>query len=173
MHPLAPLALLASAAFAAGPASAAAAFGTTQVIQQRTSDGRVLLTDRPAPGAKTERTWQMRADDPATARQRELDVKAEARQVSERIQRTLDQQRRADEENERTRLARMEFERRDGSSDEQLLYAPYGAAYPLTNWRGNSRFDCRGRGFDCMGHGNRPHPPPHRHGHRGSMFEHR
>jgi hypothetical protein len=168
MHPLAPLALLVCSAIAAGPAFAAAAPSTTQIIQQRTSDGRILLTDRPAPGAKTERTWQMRADDPATARQRELDVKAEARQVSERIQRTLDQQRRADEESERTRLARMEMERRDGSSDDQLLYAPYGAAYPVTNRRGNSRFDGHG-----PGNGNRPHPAPHKNGQRGSMFERR
>ena len=57
-----------------------------------------------------------RADDPATARQRALEVKAEAQQVSERIQRMLDQQRRADEESERTRLARM----RDGAARPSL-----------------------------------------------------
>src|SRR5947209_10479283 len=168
MHPRTPLALLVSTALVAGSAFAAAAPATTQIIQQRTSDGGILLTDRPAPGAKTERTWQMRAVDPAAARQRELDVKAEAQQVSERIQRTLDQQRRADEESERMRLARMELERRDGSSDDQLLYAPYGAAYPVTNRRGNSRFDGHG-----PGNGHRPHPAPHKNGHSGSMFERR
>jgi len=74
-----------------------------------------------------------------------------------------------DEESERTRLARMEVERRDRPSDDQLLYAPYGAAYPLSSWRANSRFDGRGR-FDGHGHGSRPHPAPHKSGHAGSMI---
>ena len=42
-------------------------------------------------GAKTERTWQVEREDPAAARQRAIDVKAEANLVTERVQRMLDQ----------------------------------------------------------------------------------
>ncbi len=46
--------LLAVAALAGAPSLAtAAAAATTEIIQQRTADGRVLLTDRPSAGAKT------------------------------------------------------------------------------------------------------------------------
>ena len=31
--------------------------GSTLIVQQRTADGRILLTDRPVPGATTERSW--------------------------------------------------------------------------------------------------------------------
>ena len=68
--------------------SLAAAEATTQILQQRTPDGSILLTDRPSPGAKTERSWQVEREDPAAARQRAIDVKAEANLVSERIQRS-------------------------------------------------------------------------------------
>ena len=89
----------------------AAAEATTKILQQRTPDGSILLTDQPSPGAKTERSWQVSAQDRAAERQRAIDVKAEANLVSERIQRSLDSQRRADDEAQRMRLADLQLER--------------------------------------------------------------
>ena len=80
-------ALPAAASAAAGPAA------TTQIYQQRTADGRILLTDRPSPMATTERQWQMSPEDAAAARQRALDVKLEAQAVTERVQRSIERQR--------------------------------------------------------------------------------
>jgi hypothetical protein len=110
MHKLLAVAFI--AASCAGPAGAATA-EATQVLQQRTADGRLLLTDRPAPGARTERSWQIEREDPAAARQRALDIKAEANLVAERVQRMLDQQRqqRADDDAQRMRLAALQLER--------------------------------------------------------------
>ena len=89
----------------------AAAEATTKILQQRTPDGSILLTDQPSPGAKTERSWQVSAPDRAAERQRAIDVKAEANLVSERIQRSIDSQRRADDEAQRMRLAYLQLER--------------------------------------------------------------
>ena len=110
MHKLIAVAFLGAAC--AGPACAAAT-EATQVLQQRTADGRLLLTDRPVPGAKTERSWQLEREDPAAARQRALDVKAEASLVAERVQRMLEQQQqqRADDDAQRLRLAGLQLER--------------------------------------------------------------
>ena len=88
----------------------AAAEATTKILQQRTPDGSILLTDQPSPGAKTERSWQVTGQDRAAERQRAIDVKAEANLVSERIQRSIDSQRRADDE-ARMRLAYLQMER--------------------------------------------------------------
>ena len=107
MRPLAALAVLAVAA-TLSPRVAAEA--TTKIFQQRTPDGSILLTDQPSPGAKTERSWQVNAQDRAAERQRAIDVKAEANLVSERIQRSIDSQRRADEE-ARMRMAYLQLER--------------------------------------------------------------
>ena len=91
--------------------SLATAEATTKILQQRTPDGSILLTDQPSPGAKTERTWQVNAQDRAAERQRAIDVKAEANLVSERIQRSIDSQRRADDEAQRMRMAYLQLER--------------------------------------------------------------
>ena len=88
----------------------AAAEATTKILQQRTPDGSILLTDQPSPGAKTERSWQVTGQDRAAERQRAIDVKAEANLVSERIQRSIESQRRADDE-ARMRLAYLQMER--------------------------------------------------------------
>jgi hypothetical protein len=166
MHPLTRLALLASAVLAAAaPAVAASDPPTTQIVQQRTSDGRILLTDRPAAGATTERTWQVRAEDPAAARQRALDVKAEAQQVSERIQRMIEQQRLADDMSQRTRIAAMALNQQ-GQQDDMPFY-DYGwpvGGFPLApgrfggGRRGHSHFfdDHRGHGHGMNG----PKPMP-------------
>jgi hypothetical protein len=108
MHKLIAVALLGLA----GAGSALAAAPTTQIFQQRTADGSLLLTDHPAAGAKTERSWQVEREDPAAARQRAIDVKAEANLVTERVQRMLDrQQRRADDDALRMRMASMQSDR--------------------------------------------------------------
>jgi hypothetical protein len=173
MHPLAPLALLAcsmvtaASAFAATPA-------TTQIVQQRLSDGRILLTDQPVRGATTERSWRLPAEDPVAARRRAAELSAESHLVSERIERLLERQRRADEERERTRLARLEIERQRERErafyDDEVFVGTVVplAAYPWLHRRGHSRFEHR------PGQGGRPHPAPRPHGSaRPSMFESR
>jgi len=129
MRPLFLLALFSSLFVVAAPAGAAA--GTTQVVQQRLSDGRILLTDRPVRGATTERSWDVQADDPAAARQRAAAVSAEAAQVSERIQRMIEQERRADIERERTRLAALAMAQQQQQRDDEPVFygggvVPYG-----------------------------------------------
>jgi hypothetical protein len=120
MHKLIAVALLGLA----GAGSAFAAAPTTQIFQQRTADGSLLLTDHPAAGAKTERSWQIEREDPAAARQRAIDVKAEANLVTERIQRMLDQQQRANDDTQRTRLAMLQYDR-----DRLALDAQDGISY--------------------------------------------
>jgi len=126
MRPLFLLALFSSLFVAAAPAGAAA--GTTQVVQQRLSDGRILLTDQPVRGATTERSWDVQVDDPAAARQRAAAVSAEAAQVSERIQRMIEQDRRADIERERTRLAALAMAQQQQQRDDEPGY--YGGVVP-------------------------------------------
>jgi hypothetical protein len=128
MRQLAALVLLAVAG-ALPTLAAAEATRSTQILQQRTPDGSILLTDRPSPGAKTERSWQVNVEDPAAARQRAIDVKAEANLVAERVQRMLDQQRRADDDAQRMRLASLQLERdRLAGLDAQDGIA-YGSAF--------------------------------------------
>ena len=126
MRPLVSLTLLSSLLVAA--ASAGAAAGTTEVVQQRLSDGRILLTDRPVRGATTERSWQMTNEDPAAARQRAADVRAEAKEVSERVQRMIDSERRAGDERDRMRLAALAMAQQQQRDDEPVFYGgvPYG-----------------------------------------------
>nr|HET7858902.1 hypothetical protein [Caldimonas sp.] len=148
MRPLVSLTLLSSLLVAA--ASAGAAAGTTEVVQQRLSDGRILLTDRPVRGATTERSWQMTNDDPVAARQRAADVRAEAKEVSERIQRMIDSERRVGEERERMRLAALAMSQQQMQRDDEPVYyggVPYGVGTGF------------GTGF-AIGHG-------HGHGHGG------
>ncbi len=105
------LAALALVALSGALPTFAAAEATTKILQQRTPDGSILLTDQPSPGAKTERSWSVTPSDRAAERQRAIDVKAEANLVSERIQRSIDSQRRADDEAQRLRLAYLQIER--------------------------------------------------------------
>jgi hypothetical protein len=164
MRPFAVLALLVPAAIGTTPATAAnASPATTEIVQQRLSDGRILLTDQPVRGATIERSWQLPVEDPAAARQRAREASAEAERVSERIQRMLDQQRRADEESARTQIARMQMEQQgERTYDDQGFaygYAPYGWA----GQRFHSRFDDHFF-HKHFGHGGRPHPAPHKPG---------
>ena len=77
------------ATLAVPPAGAADA-RNAQVYLQRTGDGRVILTDRPLDGAKTERTWQVEREDAAAARARSDNVHREAEAVAERIARRME-----------------------------------------------------------------------------------
>ncbi len=138
--------LLASAVLAGTPLFAQAAAATTEIIQQRTSDGRVLLTDRPSAGAKTERSWRMSAEDPAAARRRALDVQVEAQIVSERVERLIAMQQRVLDEDmlRRSAASERETQRTLGYDDDRygeslVIYAPGGL-------RGGDRH--RGSHFD-------------------------
>jgi hypothetical protein len=138
MRHSAALAVLAVAAFLP---SLAAAEATTRILQQRTPDGSILLTDQPSPGAKTERSWSVNVQDRAAERQRAIDVKAEANLVSERIQRSIDSQRRADDEAQRMRLAHLQLERdrTTTSGQEPVSYGYAGGAGTAVPFRA-SRF---------------------------------
>ena len=126
MRHLAALALL---AVAGSLPSFVAAEASTKILQQRTPDGSILLTDQPSPGAKTERSWHVNAQDRAAERQRAIDVKAEANLVSERIQRSIDSQRRADDEAQRMRLAYLQLERDRASTPATQDGIGYGYGY--------------------------------------------
>jgi len=123
------LAALAVLAVTGSLPSLAAAEAPTKILQQRTPDGSILLTDQPSPGAKTERSWQVNAQDRAAERQRAIDVKAEANLVSERIQRSIDSQRRADDEAQRMRLAYAQLERDRAAAQGAQDGIGYGAGY--------------------------------------------
>lgn len=100
--------VLASLALTGADAFAASAAAPTQIYQQRAADGRVVLTDRPSATDVTERAWRIEPEDADAARQRALDVKAEAQAVSERIQRGIDGRRLAEDDARRDRIARAE-----------------------------------------------------------------
>lgn len=104
-----PAAASASAASAAAPAAPAA----REIVQQRLPDGRVIFTDRPQPGAKTERRWTTTPEDPAEADARRAASQRESAAVSERIGRQIEQQRERDQEVElaRAKAAQAEAER--------------------------------------------------------------
>jgi hypothetical protein len=133
------LAALAFVVVAASLPTLAAAEATTRILQQRTPDGSILLTDHPYPGAKTERSWQVNVQDRAAERQRAIDVKAEANLVSERIQRTIDSQRRADDEAQRVRLASLQLERGSMTVQDGIGYGYAGGGWATTPFHA-SRF---------------------------------
>ncbi len=144
---------LALLSLALAAASANGATGSTEVVQQRLSDGRILLTDHPVRGATTERSWQMTNEDPVAARQRAADVRAEAKEVSERIQRAIDAERRADMQREQTRLAALAMAQQQQHDDEPLYYGgipAYGIGNAIAAGRG------RGRGGHVAHHDNVP-----------------
>ncbi len=141
--------LLAVAALAGNPLFAEAeAAASREILQQRTADGRILLTDRPSAGAKTERSWLMETEDPVAARRRALDVKVEAQLVSERIERRMAQQQQLlDEDMQRRSLAlALARERRvtydDDPYGDSLVVFAAGGLRGLHRHHG-SRFDGR------------------------------
>ena len=105
---------------------------TTQIYQQRTADGRIVLSDRPVAGAQLQRTWDIANEDAVAARERSEKSRLEARAVTERIQRQLDgdRQRAEAQEAERLRVALAEA-RRDAevarqAARETAVYVPPG-----------------------------------------------
>ena len=130
---LAALALPATAAVDAAPTPSSARQATS-IYQQRTADGRLVLTDRPSASAVTERTWALEREDPAAARERAEAMRQRADAISERVQRRLDAQERlvAEVALERMRLARLdrertlELERNLASGVPVLIAAPFG-----------------------------------------------
>jgi hypothetical protein len=97
----------------AAPALAREEIEGPEVYQQRTPDGRIVLSDHPLEGATVQRTWQTWHEDPAVARERRLRMQREAEAVSERIQRRIERQEQAAARSEadRLRVALAEAER--------------------------------------------------------------
>jgi hypothetical protein len=77
----------------AGVAAQEANAAEARIYQQRTPDGRTVLTDRPVAGAVTQRTWQTAPEDADAARRRREEARLEALAVNERIQRQLEAER--------------------------------------------------------------------------------
>lgn len=76
------------------------------VYQQRLPDGRVVFSDRPEPGAVTERHWSFVPDDPAQAAARREAARTEANEVHQRVQRAADYRQQLDNELEIERMRR-------------------------------------------------------------------
>jgi hypothetical protein len=116
-----------AAAFFAAAGGAVAQEGrsaNSQIYQQRTADGRIVLTDRPVAGAVTERTWQTAPEDAAAARQRREEARLEALAVNERIQRQIEAERQRDHE---LALARMELAEAEARLDAERARADAAA----------------------------------------------
>ena len=64
--------------------------GGAPIYQQRSPDGRIVLTDHPEAGAMTQRSWQFRPDDAETARERRERARLEAISVHRRIQHQIE-----------------------------------------------------------------------------------
>ena len=130
------IALAAAAAMGAAGAEEAPA-RAAQIYQQRTADGRTVLSDRPVAGAQLQRTWSITAEDPVAAQARSDKVRQEAQAVSERIQRQLDSDRqRADTlEAARLRVALAEAQREAERARQAARETPVYLA-PGWGWRG-------------------------------------
>lgn len=76
------------------------------IYQQRLPDGRVVFTDRPEPGAVTERDWNFVPDDPAQAAARREAARAEAMDINHRVQRATEFRQQLDHQLEIERLRR-------------------------------------------------------------------
>ena len=103
--------VLAACALFAGHASASLpTAGSTLIVQQRTDDGRILLTDRPVPGATTERRWTVPARAPAATPER--GEGADATPFHAGVPRHIDTRwRSVDDDPERERIVRETLER--------------------------------------------------------------
>jgi len=105
---------------------------TSQIYQQRTADGRTVLSDRPLTGVPVQRSWSMEREDPVAAKARGEKVRLDAQAVSERIQRQLDSERERADLQEAARLrialaeARREAELARQAERETPVYLPPG-----------------------------------------------
>jgi hypothetical protein len=130
-------AVLASAAPWAGAQASGTAPERAPIVQQRTSDGRIVITDRPVAGAITERTWQHVPEDSAAASQRREQARLDALAVSDRVQRYLDAQLQREQE---LNLARMQLAAAQAARDAELARAaevaePAVVFFPARQWR--------------------------------------
>ncbi len=122
---------------------------TSQIYQQRTADGRTVLSDRPLTGVPVQRSWSMEREDPVAAKARGEKVRLDAQAVSERIQRQLDSERERADLQEAARLrialaeARREAELARQAARETPVYLPPGWV-PRARRCGRSG-RCRGR----------------------------
>ncbi|MCM5681634.1 hypothetical protein M8A51_19075 [Schlegelella sp. S2-27] len=99
--------LVCAAALAVGPAIAAEGERAPQTVyQQRLPDGRIVFSDRPEPGAVTERNWSFVPDDPVQAAARREAARAEANEIHQRVQRAADYRQQLDNELEIERMRR-------------------------------------------------------------------
>ena len=125
------LALVAAAGIGSVGAEEAPA-RAAQIYQQRTADGRTVLSDRPVAGAQLQRLWSITAEDPVAAQARSDKMRQEAQAVSERIQRQLDSDRERaatlDAARRRVALAEAEreAERARQAARETAIYLPPG-----------------------------------------------
>jgi hypothetical protein len=120
--------LSASASFAeeleSAPSQMSPQSSATQIYQQRTADGAIVLTDRPQAGAITQRTWQTVPEDVAAGRQRREQARLEALAVDQRIQRQIDAEVERDHE---LTLARLRLADAQARRDAERALA-YGQA---------------------------------------------
>ena len=105
---------------------------TSQIYQQRTADGRTLISDRPMTGVPVQRSRSMEREDPVAAKARGEKVRLDAQAVSERIQRQLDSERERADVQEAARLrvalaeARRDAELARQAARETPVYLPPG-----------------------------------------------
>lgn len=95
-------------------AAAAATDAPPRIVQQRLPDGSVVLTDRPQPGARIERSWAVTRDgaaDAAAVQHREQAAR-EAAAVNERFARQFESEREHELDLLRQRADAAEAERR-------------------------------------------------------------
>ena len=124
-------------AAASGAAAQERANSGSQIFQQRTPDGRTVLTDRPVAGAVTQRTWQTQAEDAVAARERREQARLEALAVSERLQRQIEIELQRDHEFALARLqlakaeANLETERTRATAAAQSTPLPVFVRRPI------------------------------------------
>ena len=131
--------LLLSAVLVAAVQAQEPAPAPREIVQQRLPDGSVIFTDRPQPGAKTERSWQVTPDD-AGAEARRAEAQRNATAVIERAarQREAERDREAERQIAADRLAAARAER---DAEQARLRALEAAREPVgTAWVQNPQW---------------------------------
>jgi hypothetical protein len=120
------------------------------IYLQRGPDGKIVFTDRPDPGATTERTWRFDPEDPKAveaAEARREASRVRAAEVNERISRGIEEQQRRELEMEIERLrlsqtqAALDFERERAALQDPSYVDTSGPYYwgGQRHWRGHRR----------------------------------
>ena len=125
--------LSACALFAGQTSASLPTAGSTLIVQQRTDDGRILLTDRPVPGATTQRSWTVPARAPiaASSAAPERSEGAETTPSHAGVPRHIDTRwRSVDDDPERERIVRETLEReRMQRQMQRVSWRPREAAF--------------------------------------------